>query len=135
MFKANALCNQMGLDVDAAGGPSPGRWNVTSGASSTRKIRTVSSCNWGDADVILELIRRICYGKASGIFSPRAAAKAADLIGRGSGYYAMHIKGQDLYEPLRGALGWCLGTTTSTRGGGHTTGAAVDARIGVRPGR
>jgi len=30
MFKANALCNQMGLDVDAAGGPSPGRWSVIS---------------------------------------------------------------------------------------------------------
>ena len=37
----------------------------------------------------------------------------------------MHIKKQDLYEPLRGSLGWCLGVTTSTRGGGHTTGAAI----------
>ena len=53
----------------------------------------------------------------------RRGARAADLVGRESGYYAMHLKGQDLYEPCRGNLAWCLGTTTSTRGGGHTTGA------------
>ena len=47
----------------------------------------------------------------------------------------MHIKKMDLYEPCRGAMGWCLGTTTSTRGGGHTTGAplceTVDSSLDV----
>jgi aldehyde:ferredoxin oxidoreductase len=47
------------------------------------------------------------------------------MIGKGSDRYALHIKGQDLYEPCRGAMAWCLGTTTSTRGGGHTTGAVA----------
>ena len=63
--------------------------------------------------------------------APRSegCARAADFIGRDSGYYAMHIKKQDLYEPCRANLAWCLGTTTSTRGGGHTTGA-----VEVRPG-
>jgi aldehyde:ferredoxin oxidoreductase len=28
-------------------------------------------------------------------------------------------------------LGWLLGTTTSTRGGGHTTGVIIDARPGI----
>jgi len=85
---------------------------------------------WGDAGVALELIRKISYREGFGNILAEGSAKAADMIGRGSGYYAMHIKGQDLYEPCRGALGWCLGTTTSTRGGGHTTGAVNDARTG-----
>jgi len=62
-------------------------------------------------------------------------AKAADIIGRDSDYYALHMKGVDLYEPCRGAIGWSLGTTTSTRGGGHTTGAPLcetcDANLDV----
>ena len=85
---------------------------------------------WGDAEVVLELIRKISYREGFGDILAEGSAKAADIIGRGSDYYAMHIKGQDLYEPCRGALGWCLGTTTSTRGGGHTTGAVNDARPG-----
>ena len=78
---------------------------------------------WGDADLVLELIRKIAYREGFGDLLAEGAAKAADLLGRESGYYAMHLKGQDLYESCRGNLAWSLGTTTSTRGGGHTTGA------------
>jgi aldehyde:ferredoxin oxidoreductase len=131
MFKANAVCNQLGLDVDAAGGPIAWamecyqRGILDEGDTGGLKLQ------WGDTEVILELIRRICYREGFGNLLAEGAAKAAGLLGRGSAYYAMHIKGQDLYEPLRGALAWCLGTTTSTRGGGHTTGAVIDSRIGV----
>ena len=73
----------------------------------------------------------ISYREGIGDLLAEGSAKAADILGRDSGYYAMHIKGQDLYEPLRGSMGWALGTTTSTRGGGHTTGAVLDNRKGV----
>jgi aldehyde:ferredoxin oxidoreductase len=128
MFKANAYCNQLGLDVDAAGGPIG--WAMECyqrgliGERETDGLRL----SWGDAGVVLELIRKISYREGFGDILAEGSARAAERIGRGSDYYAMHIKGQDLYEPCRGALGWCLGTTTSTRGGGHTTGAASDAR-------
>ena len=133
MFKANAVCNQLGLDVDAAGGPIAWAMECYQRGLIDEEDTGGLKLQWGDTDVILELIRRICYREGFGNVLAEGAAKAADLIGRGSGYYAMHIKGQDLYEPLRGAMAWCLGTTTSTRGGGHTTGAVVDARIGVSP--
>jgi aldehyde:ferredoxin oxidoreductase len=87
---------------------------------------------WGDAAVTLELIRKIAYREGFGNLLAEGCARAADLLGRDSQYYAMHIKGQDLYEPLRGSLGWCLGTTTSTRGGGHTTGSvAAETNPGI----
>ena len=84
--------------------------------------------NWCDADLILELIRMISYREGLGDLLAEGSARAADIIGRKSSYCDMQIKGQDLYEPLRGSLGWALGTTTSTRGGGHTTGAMGDTR-------
>lgn len=128
MFKANAYCNQLGLDVDAAGGPIGWAMECYQRGLIGEKETDGLRLRWGDAGVALELIRKISYREGFGDILAEGSARAAERIGRGSDYYAMHIKGQDLYEPCRGALGWCLGTTTSTRGGGHTTGAASDAR-------
>jgi aldehyde:ferredoxin oxidoreductase len=128
MFKANAYCNQLGLDVDAAGGPIGWAMECFQRGIITEKDTDGLKLNWGDTEVILELIRKITYREGFGNILAEGCARAADLIGRESGHYAMHIKGQDLYEPCRGSLGWALGTTTSTRGGGHTTGAPYDLR-------
>lgn len=123
MFKANALCNQLGLDIDAAGGAIGWAMECYQRGILTEKDTDGLKLKWGDAGVALELIRKIVYREGFGEILAEGCARAADLLGRESGYYAMHIKGQDLYESCRGNLAWSLGTTTSTRGGGHTTGA------------
>ena len=125
MLMAQALCNQMGLDVDAAGGAIGWAMECYQRGIIDEKDTDGLHLNWGDAEVALELTRKIAYREGFGNILAEGCARAADIIGRDSSYYAMHIKGQDLYEPCRGCLGWCLGTTTSTRGGGHTTGAPV----------
>jgi len=130
MFKANAYCNQLGLDVDAAGGAIGWAMECYQRGIINRRDTDGLKLNWGDANVALELIRKISYREGFGNILAEGCARAADMVGRDSSYYAMHIKGQDLYEPCRGVLGWCLGTTTSTRGGGHTTGVVIDARPG-----
>jgi aldehyde:ferredoxin oxidoreductase len=128
MMKANALCNQLGLDVDTAGGSIGWAMECYQKQIIDEKDTDGLKLNWGDADVVLELIKKMSYREGFGNILAEGCARAADMIGRDSSYFAMHIKGQELYEPCRGALGWCLGTTTSTRGGGHTTGAVMDAR-------
>lgn len=115
MFKANALCNQMGLDVDMAGGAIGWAMECYQRGIIKEKDADGLRLNWGDHGVALELIRKISYREGFGNILAEGCAKAADIFGRESGYYAMHIKGQDLYEPCRGANAWCLGTTTSTR--------------------
>jgi aldehyde:ferredoxin oxidoreductase len=135
MFKANAYCNQLGLDVDAAGGAIGWAMECFQRGILDKKDADGLKLEWGDAEVVLELIRKIAYREGFGNILAEGCAKASEIIGRNSSYYAMHIKGQDLYEPCRGALGWCLGTTTSTRGGGHTTGAVGDARPGLGLGK
>jgi aldehyde:ferredoxin oxidoreductase len=128
MFKANAVCNQLGLDVDAAGGAIGWAMECYQRGIIDEKDTDGLKLNWGDADVILELIRKISYREGFGNTLAEGSARAAEIIGRDSSYYAIHMKGQDLYEVCRGALAWALGTTTSTRGGGHTSGAINDAR-------
>ena len=125
MLKINAVCNKLGLDVDAVGGAIG--WAMECYQRDILKETDTDGLklNWGDAGVILELTRKIAYREGFGDILAEGCARAADILGRDSRYYAMHIKGQDLYEPLRGANAWALGVTTATRGGGHTSGAPV----------
>lgn len=125
MLKANALCNQYGLDVDGAGGPIGWAMECYEKGILDEKDTDGLKLEWGNAAVVLELIRKISYREGFGNILAEGCFRAADIVGRESSYYAMHIKGLDLYEPLRGAMGWSLGATTSTRGGGHTTGGPV----------
>lgn len=128
MVKANAYCNQMGLDIDAAGGAIGWAMECFQRGILDEKDSGGMRPEWGDSEIVLELIRKISHREGFGNLLAEGSARAADIVGRESAYYAMHIKGQDLYEPCRGSLGWSLGTTTSTRGGGHTTGAVIDYR-------
>jgi aldehyde:ferredoxin oxidoreductase len=130
MLKANTLCNQYGLDVDAAGGPIGWAMECYEKGILDEKDTDGLRLEWGDAQVALELIRKISFREGFGDILAEGCAKASDIVGRGSERYAMHIKGLDLYEPCRGAMGWSLGATTSTRGGGHTTGGPVIETMG-----
>jgi aldehyde:ferredoxin oxidoreductase len=130
MVMANAICNQLGLDVDAAGGAIGWAMECYQRGIIDEGDTDGLSLKWGNEDVILKLIKKIGYKDGFGELLAEGSSKASELIGRGSNYYAMHIKGQELYETLRGSIGWCLGTTTSTRGGGHTTGTVIDSRAG-----
>lgn len=125
MFKVNALCNQYGIDVDMAGGAIGWAMECYQRGILDKKDTGGLKLEWGDAEVALELIRMIAFREGIGDLLAEGCAKAADILGRDSGYYAMHLKGQDLYEPCRGSNGWLLGAATSTRGGGHTSGAIV----------
>jgi aldehyde:ferredoxin oxidoreductase len=131
MIKVNTLCNEMGLDVDAAGGAIGWAMECYQRGILSEKDTDGVALEWGNAELALELIRKISMREGFGNILAEGCAKAAQIIGRNSEYYAMHIKGQDLYEPGRADLGWLLGTTTSTRGGGHTTGVIIDARPGL----
>ncbi len=125
MFKANSLCNQMGLDVDAAGGAIGWAMECFQRGIIDERDTGGIKLDWGDAETALQLIEMISWRKGFGDLLAEGCARASDILGRDSSYYALNIKGQDLYEPCRGSNGWMLGTVTSTRGGGHTSGAIV----------
>lgn len=123
--KMNAYCNQMGIDIDVPSGSIAWAMECFQRGILTEEDTQGIKIEWGDEAVILELTRMICHRQGFGSILAEGCAKAADIIGRGSDYYAMHVKGQDLYEVMRSAIGWALGSCVSTRGGGHTTGAPL----------
>ena len=125
MVMANVLCNQLGIDVDAAGAPIGWAMECYEKGIIDKSITGGLSLKWGDVDVILKLIRMMGNREGFGDILAEGCARAAEIVGRNSSGCAMHIKGLDLYEPCRGSMAWCLGATTSTRGGGHTTGGPV----------
>lgn len=130
MVKANAYANQLGLDVDMAGGAIGWAMECFQRGIITEADTDGLTLEWGDVHVILDLMRKISWREGFGDILAEGCARAADLVGRDSSYYCMHIKGQDLYEPCRGAMAWALGTVVSTRGGGHTTSAPALETVG-----
>ena len=123
--KFNAYCNQMGLDIDLPSGSIAWAMECYQRGILTEADTDGLKLEWGDAEVILELTRKIAYREGFGSILAEGCAQAAEITGRGSEYYAMHVKGQDQYEAMRSAIGWALGVCVSTRGGGHTTSAPV----------
>ncbi len=122
MVKVTAYCNEMGIDFNLAGCAIAWAMECYQRGILTKEDTDGMALEWGNEPQILELIRKMSYREGFGNILAEGSKRAADIIGRDSGYYAMHIKGQDLYECLRGSNAWALGATVSTRGGGHTTG-------------
>lgn len=122
MVKASAYCNQLGIDFNLAGCTIAWAMECYERGILTKEDTDGLALEWGDQDVILEMIRKIAYREGFGNILAEGVQRAADLVGRGSDKYALHVKKQDLYECMRGSNAWALGAAVSTRGGGHTTG-------------
>jgi aldehyde:ferredoxin oxidoreductase len=123
IFKINVLCNQLGVDIDLAAGVIGWAMECYQRGILTDKDTDGLKLEWGDADIIIDLIEKIAHRQGIGDLLAEGCSHAARNFGKGSDYYAMHMKGQDLYEITRGSVGWGLAASVATRGGGHTTGA------------
>ena len=132
-FKGTSYCNELGLDIDSTGGAISWAMECYQRGIIDEQDTDGLKLEWGDAGVVLELMRKIAYREGFGNLLAEGCARAAEILGRESDYYAMHVKKQDLYENIRGAMAWGLGATTATRGGGHTTGAIWFETTGLGP--
>jgi aldehyde:ferredoxin oxidoreductase len=119
-------CNQLGLDIDATSVEISWAMECYERGILTKEDTDALDLSWGNYEAVTELVRRIAYRK--GRFANALAEgvkRASERIGRGSEKYAMHVKGQDLFEDARSGLGWALGLATTLRGGTHTKGAPL----------
>ncbi|HSD53666.1 MAG TPA: aldehyde ferredoxin oxidoreductase C-terminal domain-containing protein [Burkholderiales bacterium] len=134
VLKGQALINQLGLNVDAVGSAIAWAYEAYERGLLTSADTDGLELTWGNADAMLELLRRIAARRGIGDLLAHGVAEAARRLGRGSEDFAMHAKGQGLNEQtVRSHKGWALGIFTSTRGGGHLNGATLVERLGMDP--
>lgn len=101
--RANALCNDLGLDTISAG--------------STIAFYREYADTLGDPSKILDLVRKIAYREGEGDILAQGTREAAAHFGVD---YAMHVKGLELaaYDP-RKLTGMAISYCTANRGGCH----------------
>lgn len=128
IIKAHCLCSKYGLDQDNSANAIAWAFECYQRGIISEGDTDGLQLKWGDHEVLMELLRKIAYREGIGDILAEGAMRASEIIGKGSQDFAIHVKGQDNMEPMRGAKGWALGSVVSTRGGGHLRGANLIER-------
>lgn len=124
VIKAFELCNRYGIDMHSWSTVMQWAIECFERGIITREDTDKLELRWGDGPLLLESIRRI--GNREGSFGDLLAegvARASKKIGRGSGEYAMQMKGMEIDDELRVDKGMSFGILTDPRGTSHTLGA------------
>ncbi len=111
---ANYLCNDYGMDTISVGGIIGFLFECSEKGLIPEQYR------WGDADAVIDLVRKIAFREGIGDDAARGMKYLAEKIGQGSMDFALQTKGMELpaYDPRTGK-GFGLGLAVASRGGDH----------------
>jgi aldehyde:ferredoxin oxidoreductase len=120
---ANYECNEYGLDTISTGASIAFAMECCEQGILTVEETEGLALKFGDADLIVELVRMIGRREGIGDFLAEGTHRMAAKLGGGSEHFAMHVKGLELpaYDP-RAAKITGLGYITANRGGDHMNG-------------
>ncbi|MFP4545576.1 MAG: aldehyde ferredoxin oxidoreductase family protein [Methanomassiliicoccales archaeon] len=119
LARANELCDQWGIDTISTGVVIGFMMElVQRGIISVDEIGV--DCRFGNSDAVPQMAEMIGRGEGMGELLGQGVMRIAQSIGKGSEYYALHIKGMEppAYD-ARGLKPTGLGFMTSTRGACH----------------
>jgi len=134
IIKAHVLCNQLGLDVDNTAGVIAWAFECYEKGILRSEDLDGLTLDWGNYEAVMELIHKLATRDGVGNLMAEGSKTASKKLGRGSERYAITIKGQELYEPLRClGIGWALGVIVSATAGGHLRGAPLCERLQMGP--
>jgi len=124
VVKANDLCNRLGIDTISTGAAIAFAMELFElGIINEKDIGF--SLQWGDGRALIKMVTEIGLNKNFGIILGQGVKKAAQLIGKDSYKYAIHVKGLELpaHDP-RAFKGIASEYATSNRGACHLAGMA-----------
>jgi len=122
-LKYHLLANQLGLDGDNASVVLAWAFECYQRGLLTKEDTDGIELEWGNADAMIELERKLAYREGIGDFLADGVKEASQKLGRGSERFALHMKGQDTVDAYRAAKGWALGLSISPVAGRHLRGA------------
>jgi len=119
---ANMLCNDYGLDTISAGSTIAFAMECYEKGILDKESTAGLELNFGDADVMIDLIHKIAKREGIGDLLAEGTKRAAEKLGQGSESFAMNVKGLELpaYD-CRATKITGLGFATANRGGDHIT--------------
>jgi aldehyde:ferredoxin oxidoreductase len=111
------LCCRLGIDTISTGNVIAFAMDLFDRQIITLKDTGGLDLSWGNGDSMEALIRQMAAGRGFGAVLGQGVRRAARIIGRGSEYYAAHVKGLELsgYHPDN-MMGTALGYTVASRG-------------------
>lgn len=118
--KSNEICDRLGLDTISAG-------NALAFAMECYEKRIITKEDTGGVDLtfgnhqaMIAILRKIAYKEDIGNILAEGVKKAAEIIGKGTEKFAVHVKGLEPpgYDP-RGLKGVALAYAVSCRGACH----------------
>ena len=75
----------------------------------TRKDTDGLRLEWGNKEVILELVRKVAYREGFGDVLAEGCLNAARKIGKGAEKYAYHVKGKSHPDRITALYTYCTG--------------------------
>jgi aldehyde:ferredoxin oxidoreductase len=120
---ANYLCNEYGIDTISTGATIAFAMECYQKGILTPEQTGGLALQFGDADLVVSLVEKIGKREGIGDLLAEGTRRMAEILGKDSEHFAMHVKGLELpaYDP-RAAKITGLGYVTANRGGDHMNG-------------
>lgn len=121
------LCDELGMDTISTGAVIGFAMELYERGIISKTETEGLELKFGNYGALIEMIRRIAGKRGFGSILAEGVKRASQKIGRGSEYYADHIKGLELpaWEP-RAFWGHALSMCLSDRGACHTHSPVLD---------
>ena len=125
VLRAAQLCDHYGLDSISTGATAA--WAMECVERGLLSEMEASGLRFGRADALLNVIPRIAERTGCGDLLAEGSRRAAEIVGKNSADWAMHVKGLEMpgYEP-RSLKSMALGLAVNPRGACHNRSGAYD---------
>lgn len=134
IIEANRICDDYGVDTMTAGCCIGFAMELYEKGLLSSDDLDGLDLTWGNHEAIIKLLRKIVTREGIGDLLAEGTKMAAQKIGKGSGKYAMQVKGLELpgYEP-RGLKASGLNLATAALGASHCVGQSPQEIMGPEP--
>jgi len=122
-IKATEICDEYGIDTMSNGYSIGFAMELYERGIISREDTYGVDLKFGNEEALINIIEQIALKNGFGSILAEGSRNAAEKIGKGAEYYAMHVKGLEMsaYEP-RAFYGMGLAFATSNRGACHNVG-------------
>ena len=132
VIAADRLCDEYGIDTISAGVAVGWAMELFEKGILTKDDTDGVDLTWGNHAAMIDMLRKIAYEEGLGKLLAQGTKKASEQIGKGTGDYAMQVKGLEMpaYD-VRGAKAHGLSYATSYTGADHNRGYAFQEIFGI----